>query len=478
MTPEMLEALRAVLPADAILVDGPERMVYDCDAYTMEKETPSVVLLPTTTEEVAAVVRLCREHNVPFLGRGAGTGLSGGATALGDAVIISLARMKSVLWVDPEARRARVQAGIANAQVSRAVAEHGLHFAPDPSSQSASTIGGNIAENAGGPHTLKYGVTTNHILSARMVMPDGSIIEIGSDVEDAPGYDLMGILVGSEGTFGIVTEATVRLTPNPPAFRTLLAIFDTLDDATNSVSEIIAEGIVPAALEMIDKTILQSVEAAFSLGFPLDAAAVLLVELDGPEAGLDTQADRCRGVFERNHARRVDSARDEEERLALWKARKKGVGTLGRITRSMVTQDCVIPRSKLPEVLAEIGAIVERHGLRVANIFHAGDGNLHPIVLFDERIPSEVEQMTATNHEIVELCMRVGGSVTGEHGVGVEKQDFLALMYTGDDLDMMKRVHAALDPDDLCNPGKVFPGSRNCAKGCVVHEFRTKAVAV
>jgi len=480
MNEAFIERLRALLPPDATLTEGAERLVYECDAYTVEKAAPDVVVLPATTDDVSAIVRLCRQYEVPFLARGAGTGLSGGALALGGMVIISLARMNRILEVDVTNRRARVQAGVVNLRVSKAVEEFGLHFAPDPSSQSASTIGGNIAENAGGPHTLKYGVTMNHVLSARVVMPDGEIVEVGSEVEDVPGYDLMGLFVGSEGTFGIVTEATLRLTPLPPAWRTLLATFETLDDATNTVSEVIASGIVPAALEMIDATVIQSVEAAFHLGFPLNAAAVLLIELDGLEAGLDLDEARCREICEKNRARDVKTAHDQEERLALWKARKKGVGTLGRIARSMVTQDCVIPRSLLPKVLKEIGVIVQRNGLRVGNIFHAGDGNLHPIVLFDERLPEEVERMIATNHEIVELCMRMGGSVTGEHGVGVEKQDFLALQYSEADLDIMRRIHDALDPDDICNPGKVFPGSKGCARGCAIGEYKMvrKAAAV
>lgn len=475
-----LHALRALLPPDSVLAEGAERAAYECDAYTVEKSAPDVVVLPSATDEVLDIVRLCNQHDVPFLARGAGTGLSGGSLALGGTVVISMARMNRVLSVDAPNRRARVQAGVVNTRVTKAAAPHNLHFAPDPSSQSASTIGGNIAENAGGPHTLKYGVTTNHVLSVQIVTPDGQLLEVGAEVENLPGLDVLGVLVGSEGTFGIITEATVRLTPNPPAWRTLLAVFDTLDDATNTVGGVFAEGIIPAAVEMMDATIIQCVEAAFNLGFPLDAAAVLIIELDGLDAGLDRDEQRCRAVCERFHARQVKSARTETERADLWKARKKGVGTLGRITRSIVTQDCVIPRSTLPQILNAIGHIVARHGLRVANIFHAGDGNLHPIVLFDERIPEQVEQMIAANHDIVDLCLKMGGSITGEHGVGVEKQDFLALQYSEADLDVMRRIHEALDPRDICNPGKVFPGSKGCARGCVVGEFHMarKAAAV
>lgn len=472
MREEFIARLREILPDDAILDKDAARRTYACDAYTVEKGHPDVVLLPSSTEEVAGIVRLCRAFDVPFLGRGAGTGLSGGAMSVGGTAIISMARMTGILEVDAPNHRARVQAGVVNAHVSKAVAKHNLHFAPDPSSQSASTIGGNIAENAGGPHTLKYGVTTNHILGVRMITPDGEIVDIGGEVEDIPGYDITGLVVGSEGTFGIITEAIVRLTPNPPAWRTLLAVFDTVDDATNTVSDIIAEGIVPAALEMMDATIIRCVEEAYQMGLPTDAAAILLIELDGLEAGLARDEERCRAVCMRRNARRVDSAKDETERAALWKARKKGVGTLGRIARSMVTQDGVIPRSTLPVVLKTISEIVARHGLRVANIFHAGDGNLHPIVLFDERIPEEMEAMISANHEIVDLCMKMGGSITGEHGVGVEKQDFMALQFSEADLDTMRRIHDALDPQDICNPGKIFPGSKGCARGCVVSEFK------
>lgn len=460
MDQSFLDALRRILPAEAILTNPAERLVYECDAYTAEKSMPDVVLLPSSTEEIASIVKTCRAFGVPFLARGAGTGLSGGATALEDTVIISIVRMNRILGLDVPNRRARVQAGVINGKVTEAAAPFGLQYAPDPGSQAVSTIAGNIAENAGGPHTLRSGVTTNHVISVQCVTPEGDVVELGGEVEDAPGLDLVGITCGAEGTFNIITEATVRLIPAPQAWRTLLAVFDTVDDATNTVTEIIAGGIVPAALEMIDSTIIQSVEAAFRLGFPLDCAAVLLIELDGPEAGLDRQERNCRVICERNRARRVENARSPEDREALWKARKKGVGTLGRITRSMVTQDCVIPRSRLPEVMRQATEIVARHGLRVANIFHAGDGNLHPIVLFDERNPDEVRRMESANHEIVELCLGVGGSLTGEHGIGVEKQDFMAMMYSEADLDMMLRVHSALDPDGLCNPGKVFPGLR------------------
>ncbi|NMC82120.1 MAG: FAD-binding protein [Armatimonadetes bacterium] len=460
MNAELLNELTALLPKDGILTNPAERLVYDCDAYTVEKSPPDIVVLPTTTAEVSAIVKACNRHDTPFLARGAGTGLSGGAIALADTVVICLSRMNRILGVDAHNRTARVQAGVVNNAVSRQVASLNLHFAPDPGSQTSSTIGGNIAENAGGPHTLKYGVTTHNTLAVQFVTSDGEIVEIGSDVEGLPGYDLVSLICGSEGTFGIVTEATVRLTPLPQSWRTLLAVFNTLDDATNAVSAIINEGVIPAALEMIDATVLESVEAAYNLGFPLDAAAVLLVEIDGLDAGLDAAEAKCRAACQRHHARSVESARDEEERDALWTARRKGVGTLGRIARSMVTQDCVIPRSRLPEVLREIGAIVSRYGLRVANIFHAGDGNLHPIILFDERVPDEVERMTAANHEIVTLCLKMGGSLTGEHGIGLEKQDYMALMFGEDDLDMMIRVHKALDPDDLVNPGKFFPGSK------------------
>jgi glycolate oxidase subunit GlcD len=356
------------------------------------------------------------------------------------------------------------QAGCVNVNLTKAVSGEGLHYAPDPSSQGACTVGGNVAENSGGPHTLKYGVTTNHITGLKMVLPDGEIMELGGEAEDTPGYDLVGFVVGSEGTLGIVTEVTVRLTPLPQSYRTLLAVFDTVDDCTQTVSDVIASGIMPGALEMIDQLILQAIEDAFHMGFPKDASAILIIELDGFEAGLDEDAARVRAICAKNHAREVRQAADAEERARLWVARKKGIGAAGRLAPSIVTQDGVIPRSKLPEVLREIAQIAREHGIRICNIFHAGDGNLHPCVLFDERDPEEVRRVVHAGEEILKLCVRVGGSITGEHGIGIEKISSMSLLFSDVDLAVMERLRGVFNQNDLCNPGKILPTSRSCVE--------------
>jgi len=441
-----------------------EMRVYDCDAYTVDKSLPTAVVLPTTTDQVAQIVRLCNRLQVPFLPRGAGTGLSGGTTAVCGGVVISTVRLNQILHIDLPNRRMVAQAGCVNIHLTKAVAKDGLHYAPDPSSQGACTVGGNVAENSGGPHTLKYGVTTNHVTGLKMVLPDGEVVELGGEIEDAPGYDLVGLTVGSEGTFGIVTEVTVKLTPLPEAYRTLLGVFETIDDATQTVSDIIAAGILPGALEMIDQLILNAIEDAFHFGFPRDAEAVLIIELDGFEAGLDTDAERVREICKKNNAREVRLAATPEDRARLWMARKKGIGAAGRLAPSIVTQDGVIPRSKLPEVLREIKDISRRYGIRICNIFHAGDGNLHPCILFDERDPDELHRVVEAGEEILKLCIRVGGSITGEHGIGVEKIDAMPLMFTEADIALMEKVRGVFNQNELCNPGKLFPNSKSCVE--------------
>jgi glycolate oxidase len=346
-----------------------------------------------------------------------------------------------------------------NINLTRAVQKDGFHFAPDPSSQSASTIGGNIANNSGGPHTLKYGVTVNHINALQMVLGDGEIIEIS---QDDHGYDLLGIAVGSEGTFGIVTEATVKIVPNPAAIRTLLAVCDSVDTATKLVGQIIASGIVPAALEMMDKTIIEAVESTYHLGFPTDAGAILLIEVDGYEIGIDRQADQIAKICQEGGALSVKIGKDPVERAKLWTARKKGIGTIGRLAPSCATQDGVAPRSKLPQMLKEIERVGKKYNLRIANIFHAGDGNLHPAVLFDERNPEEVKRVLAAGGEILRACVDAGGSLTGEHGIGIEKQEFLSLIFSENDLETMARVRGVFNPDNLVNPGKLLPAGGNC----------------
>lgn len=454
-----INALRKVVGEDGLRLTNAQKHVYSSDAYTLEKALPGVVVLPRTTEEVAGVVRLCNKHKVSIVPRGAGTGLAGGSLAHDNEVLLCLSRMNRILSVDLDNHRMRAQAGVVNTYLTKAVAGHGYLYAPDPSSQGVCTLGGNIANNSGGPHTLKYGVTVNHILAVQAVLPDGEVIE--ASVDDH-GYDLVGILTGSEGTLGVITEATVNLVRTPEAIRTLLVTCATVDDATNLVSGIIAAGILPAALEMIDRTILQAVEDAYHLGLPTDAGAVLIVELDGVEAGIDLQVDRIREICERGGALEVKQAKDATERAKLWMARKKGIGTIGRLAPSCATQDGVVPRTKLPEMLRQIGEIGKKYNLRIANVFHAGDGNLHPAVLFDERDPEEVKRVLAAGGDILRSCVAAGGSLTGEHGIGIEKQEFLSLVFSDDDVDTMLKLRAVFNPDGLLNPGKMFPAGGNC----------------
>jgi glycolate oxidase len=376
--------------------------------------------------------------------------------------VIALTRMKRILEVSLRDRYAVVEPGVVNLALTNHVKPNGYHFAPDPSSQGACTVGGNVATNSGGPHTLKYGVTVNHILGLELVLPDGRIVQTGGPTEDNPGYDLTGTIVGSEGTFGVTCKIWVRLTRNPEAYRTLLGVFETVDDATNTISDIIGAGIVPAALEMLDQLILQAVEAAFKFGFPLDAGAVLIMEVDGLEAGLDADAERIVAIARKNGAREVRRAGNDHERLLLWKCRKQAFGAVGRLAPSYCTQDGVVPRTKLPHILREIHKISERHQVRIANVFHAGDGNIHPILLFDERDPEQVKRVLAASHDILEECVRCGGSVTGEHGIGVEKISFMPRLFGPDDLSMMMRLRSAFNPDGRCSPRKMLPTAGAC----------------
>jgi glycolate oxidase len=462
MMSQLARDLSAIVGADAVITDPTELTTYDCDAYTIEKSLPTAVVLPQTTEQVVEVVRYANRVGLPIVPRGAGTGLSGGALAVKGGIVLATTRMNRIVWVDTRNRRIRAQAGAVNIQLTKAVQSAGLHFAPDPSSQGACTIGGNVAENSGGPHTLKYGVTVNHVTGLQVVLPDGELLELGG-VEDEPfGYDWVGLLTGSEGTLAIVTEVTARLTPLPQGVRTLLAVFETLEDATQTVSDIIAAGIIPAALELMDALTLQAVEAAFGYGFPLDAEAVLLIELDGLEVELDAERERMVGICERNRAREVRLAQTPQERARLWAARKKAIGALGRLAPSCVTQDGVIPRSRLPQVLREAFQIAARYQLRLANVFHAGDGNLHPVLLFDDADPEQVARVVEAGEAILALCLREGGSLTGEHGIGTEKCALMHQMFSTNDLDTMKRVKAIFNPHDRLNPEKLFPDTRYC----------------
>jgi len=466
LTAPMLEALRGIVGAANIIHGEQELLVYECDAYTLEKNLPNVVVLPRTTAEVAATARFCAQNNLPIIPRGAGTSLSGTVLAVTGGVMIALTRMNRILEIDYRNRRALVEAGCVNAWVTQAVKGHGLYYAPDPSSQSACTIGGNVATNSGGPHTLKYGVTTNHVLGFEMVLPDGEIVWLGARPdggEEVDGYDLRGAVIGCEGMFGIVTRVLLKLIRAPQMFKTMLGVFENVDDASRTVSDIIAAGIVPGALEMMDQLITQAVEAAYHFGFPLNAGAVLIVELDGLAAGLDRQAERVMEICSRNRAREVRLAKNDEERMNLWKSRKRAFGAIGRLSPNFITQDGVVPRSKLPEMMRFIQSCSKKYGLRIPNVFHAGDGNIHPLILYDERDAAQVQRALAAGHDILEKCIELGGSVTGEHGIGVEKIDFMAKQFTREDLEAMRTLRRVFDPKNGCNPHKMFPGSKRCA---------------
>ena len=466
--------LRAILGPGGVMTAPSELAVYECDAFTIAKNRPTVVAFPTTAEQVAAIVKLCNELDVPFVPRGAGTSLAGGTLPVGGGVMIALTRMKKVHEINLRDRYAIVEPGVVNLQLSNLLKPHGYHFAPDPSSQGASTVGGNSATNAGGPHTLKYGVTVNHVLGVEIVLPDGSIVRTGGPAADPTGYDLTGVIVGAEGTFGVVTKIWVRLTPLPPAVRTMLGIFNSIDDATNTISAIIAAGIIPAALEMIDNTILQAVEAAFRFGFPLDAEAVLIMEVDGLDAGLDRESERVMEIARQHGVREVRQAKSDAERLLLWKCRKQSFGALGRLAPSLCTQDGVVPRTKLPHMLRRTREIEKKYDLRIGNVFHAGDGNIHPVILFDERDADQVRRVLAASTEILDECIACGGSVTGEHGIGVEKLDFMPKLFRPADLEQMLRLRSAFNPENRCSPNKIFP----TAGGCIERARPARGVAV
>jgi glycolate oxidase len=460
---EIYERLVSLLGKDGVLHTPEELIVYECDGLTLHPGLPDFVVFPQSTEDIVEVVKLAGRYKMPFLPRGAGTSLSGGAIAVDGGIILELSRMNKILSIDYENRFAVVQPGVVNLHVTQAVKKRNLYYAPDPSSQIVSTIGGNVAENAGGPHTLKYGVTTNHVLALEVVLPDGEVYELGTTAGDSLGYDLVGSFVGSEGTFGIVTKIAVRLLYTPPAVKTLLAVFDSVADATKTVSGIIARGIVPAALEMIDRNTIRAIEAGvYATGIPQDAEAVLLIEIDGLEAGIQQQTERVLDVVRSNRAREVRVAKDDQERKKLWAARKNAFGAYGRISANYYTMDGVIPRSKLPEILQEIDALGRKYGLRMANVFHAGDGNLHPIILYDIRQPDAKEKVLELAGEILERCVEAGGTLSGEHGIGLEKRQFMRLLFTEQDLDAMRQLRDVFNPENLLNPHKIFPSHRGC----------------
>jgi len=458
----LLHELKRVVGAEGIRLRPEERVVYESDAIMTTKALPSAVVFPRTAAEVSAVVRALARADMPFVARGAGTGLSGGAVACQGAVLIELARLNRIRLIDAPNRRAIVESGVVNLDLTHAVEPYGLHYAPDPSSQAACTIGGNIAENAGGPHCLKHGMTAQHVLALEVVLPDGELIALE---RDGRGYDLAGLFIGSEGTFGIATAATVLLTPLAEATETLLADFTEVEAACRAVSAIIAAGILPAALEMMDGAAVRAVEASVNAaGYPADAAAVLLIEIDGPEAGLGEEADRAERLCIERGARTVRRANDPERRRRLWAGRKGAFGAMGRISPDLLVQDAVVPRTKLPAVLAEIYRIAERHRLRLCNVFHAGDGNLHPNISFDRRDADEVARVQQGSKEIMHFCVAAGGSITGEHGVGLDKVDYMPLLFSEDDLALMRRVRDAWNPRGLANPAKVLPSGRACVE--------------
>jgi glycolate oxidase len=454
--------LRDQLGADLIISDRQELRTYECDGLAHYKVVPGLVVLARSAADVVATVQACADAGVPFVARGSGTGLSGGALPHADGVLIVTSQMRRIVEIAPADERAVVEPGVINLQVTKAATPHGYYYAPDPSSQQICSIGGNVAENSGGAHCLKYGFTTNHVVGARIVAPDGELVQLGGRVPDAPGYDLLGAFVGSEGTLGITTEVTLRLVRLPESVRTLLAAFETIDQAGAATSAIIGAGVVPAAVEMMDALAIEAAEAAVSCGYPAGAGAVLIVELDGPAAEVEAQFAQvlalCREAFE------IRVAADDVERALFWKGRKSAFAAVGRISPDYIVQDGVIPRTALPEVLHRIGEVSRERGVRVANVFHAGDGNLHPLVLFDDGVDGEAERAEEVSGAILDLCIEYGGSITGEHGVGMDKAKFMPRMFTDDDLETMQLVRCAFDPRGLSNPGKVFPTPRLCGE--------------
>lgn len=458
---ELVDELTIALGEDAVLSSPSETLVYECDGYVVEKSSPDCVVFPQSTDDVVAVVKACNRHGLPFVPRGAGTSLAGGTLAAGGGVMISMTRMTEILEVRPDDRVAIVEPGVVNVHLTQHLKGTGLHFAPDPSSQGACTIGGNVATNSGGPHTLKHGVTTNHVLGVEVVLPNGEVAEFGGPC-GADGYDLTGLFVGSEGTFGVCTKIWVLLSPDLPAVETLLVLFDSVEDCTKAISAIIAAGVVPAACEMIDQGILNALEDAFEFGFPRDAAAALIIECDGLPGQVADEAERASDICRKHGARSVRRAEDEKQRRDLWKCRKQAFGAIGRLSPSYCTQDGVVPRTKLPEILRFTLATAEKFDLRILNVYHAGDGNIHPILLFDERDPDQCQRVIKAGEAILRECLRLGGSVSGEHGIGVEKIDLMHELFSETDLEVMRNVRDVFNPDGLCSPHKLLPTAGSC----------------
>jgi glycolate oxidase len=456
------QRLKSIVGPERLLDAPDELVVYECDGYVVEKNSPDIVVFPVNSDEVVRIVRECNQFGVPFVARGAGTSLAGGCLPVGGGVMIALAKMNRILEINQRDRYAVVEPGCVNVRLTRALAGSGFHYAPDPSSQGACTIGGNVATNSGGPHTLKYGVTVNHVLGVEFVSSDGQLIQFGGPCGRGNEFDLTGLFVGSEGTFGVVTKVWVRITRDPAACRTMLGIFNTVADATQAISRIIGAGIIPAALEMMDQGIIGALEEAFSFGFPLDAGAVLIIEVDGLDCVVEDEAVTIIDLCMQAGAREVKRSKTEEERLMLWKCRKQAFGAIGRLAPSCCTQDGVVPRTRLPEILEFITETERRHNIRIVNVFHAGDGNIHPILLFDERDKDQIHRVIEASEEILNRCIDLGGSVTGEHGIGVEKISLMKRLFTETDLEVMTDIRKVFNPKGLCSPGKMLPTAGGC----------------
>jgi glycolate oxidase len=459
----LINELRAIVGDQYVLMEREDVIVYEQDGSIFQV-MPEIVVLPADVEQVSAVIKAAKRANVPIVPRGSGTGLAGGAVPAEGGIVLSLARLNRILKIDLQNRIAIVEPGVINLDVTKAVAQDGFFYAPDPSSQAACSVGGNVANNSGGPHTLAYGVTTNHILGLEVVLDDGQVLWLGGEVPDTPGYDLCGIFVGSEGTMGIVTKAVVRLMRTRESVRTLLAIFDRMETATQTVVDITGAGIIPAALEMMDRTTIEAVETGSPVGFPRDAEAILIVEVEGIFEHTERSVDLVRKICERNGAREVRVAKDNAERQRLWKGRKGAFGAMGALAPNYYVQDGVVPRSKLPEIMNRIAEISKQFNLRIANVFHAGDGNLHPNILFDMRTPGELDRVIEAGAATLRACVELGGSITGEHGVGLEKKAYIGLLFNATDLEAMARVRKAFDPDGRFNPAKLFPTPASCGE--------------
>ncbi len=457
---ELLGSLREVVGEEHVLCSEMDLVLYGYDA-SLEKGKPDVIVLPASTEEVSQVAALAFAHKLPVVARGSGTNLSGGTVPARGGIVVHLSRMNRILEVDLPNRTVTAQPGVITLDLQNHLLKQGFVYAPDPASQKVLTLGGNFAENSGGPHCLKYGVTTNHVLGAEVVLCDGSVIWTGGKVPDSPGYDLTGVLVGSEGTLGIVTQMILRIIPAPETVKTMLAIYDSIHDAGNSVSAIIAEGIVPATLEMMDHMVMEAVEASVHAGYPLDAAAVLIIELDGMADGMERQAEKIVEICQRHHVRDVRLAQSDAERAELWAGRKGAFGAVSRLRPSYLVCDGTVPRTRLPEVLDRVLEVGRKYDLPIGNVFHAGDGNLHPLILFDERDAGELERVHAAAREILRICTEAGGTISGEHGIGTEKIKEMRLIFSEEDMAFLRRIKRAFDPYDICNPGKVVPAAIN-----------------